>query len=112
VGVRRLRRWVSKSEGVLLKLSKGGTEVLPFTLVLPPEVAAPPNVGPAFTAGRFGRTPLEAIKFPVRIGFGGVGSSRRAEVNEMLLGGGPLLQVDCPPFADKFIGSHCCPAIN
>jgi hypothetical protein len=84
-------RRVLEGHGVLLELGIGGAEVLALALVLPGEVAALPDVGPALAAGGFRRAALEGISIALGVGVGRrVLAQERAEVIEVRLRGGTL----------------------
>ena len=76
-----------------------------LALVLPGEAVALPDVGPTLAAGVPAGAAFEAVAFA-----GGVGVGRRglaeepAEVDEVLLGGGALLELGGAPFGDELAG--------
>ena len=101
------KRRVLERERVALQLVDRVVEAPAAALVLSTEAAAPPDVRPALAAGRLGRAPLEAI--PLAFG-NGVGRlllvEQLAEVVEVGLRRGPLLQLRCLPFLDELLGGH------
>ena len=85
------QRRVLKSLAVLQELLVGGGQVLVLALVLPGEVAALPDVGEAIAADGLLGALLEGVPVAGRVGLvGGRHAEHAAEVDEVLLGGGPL----------------------
>jgi hypothetical protein len=100
-------RRVLERDGVLLQLGKGPVEVLLRTFVLPREAFAAPDVGPAFTAGRLAGTLLEGKPFAFRVGGDRIGDAEQgAEVVEVRLRGGALLELDAAPLGDEVVRLH------
>ncbi len=89
------------------ELVVGRVEVFVFAFVLPTEVAAHPDVGPTVAALGFLDAALEGV--PLAVGIGG-GRFRLveqvAEVEEMLLAGAPLGEIDLLPLGDELLRSH------
>ena len=76
---------------VLEELLIGGRPILALALVLPGEVTALPDVGPAAAAAGLARTLLEGVRAAVGVGGGRRGFAEdSAEVKEVLLGGATL----------------------
>ena len=99
---------ILEGEGVLAQLVEGGVEVLVLALVLPGEAVSFPDVGPAAAAGVLARAALEAVALSARIVFGrGWLVQEPAEVDEVLLGGGALVELRCPPLGDKLLRIQC-----
>jgi len=101
------QRRVLQRERVLPELIEGGVEVRVPALVLPREAVALPHVSPAVATGILARAALEAVALA-----GGIRLGRRrlakqpAEIDEVLLRRGALLQLRRPPLGDEFTGCH------
>ena len=101
------QRRVLQRQRVLPELIEGGVEIGVLALVLPREAVPLPHVGPAVAAGVLARASLEAV-----VPAGGVGLGRRrlaeqpAQIDEMLLRRGALLQLRRPPLGDELTGCH------
>ena len=101
------QRRVLQRQRVLPELIEGRVEVRVPAFVLPREAVAFPHVGPAVAVGVLARTALEAVALA-----GGVHLGRRrlaeqpAEIDEVLLRGGALLQLRRPPLGDEITGGH------
>ena len=101
------KRRVLKRQGVLTKLVEGGVEIGVTALVLPGEVVALPYVGPAVAAGVLAGPALEAVMLAGRIGLGRRGLAQEAaQVDEVLLRSGTLLQLRRPPLGDELTRRH------
>ncbi len=92
---------------VVVQLAVGGREVLALALVLPGEVAALPDVGEAVTSAELLGTLLERVRVAGRIGL----VRRRhaehpAQVDEVLLGGGPLGPLGAGPLGGELARRH------
>ena len=73
-------------------------------LVLPAEMAAHPDVGPAVAAVGLADAPLEGVVRAVGVGLGGLGLVQQlAQVEEMLLAGAPLGELRPPPLGDELL---------
>ena len=101
------QRRVLQRQRVLPELVERRVEVRALTLVLPGEVVALPDIGPAVAAGVLPRAPLEAVPLARRVRIG----RRRlvqqmAQVDEVLLRCRALLQRRGPPLRDEGVGSH------
>jgi hypothetical protein len=78
-----------------------------FALVLEAEEAAFPHVREAVAAFVFGRALFKAVVLAGRIGGGGRGVVKdAAEIEEVLLGGGALLQFHLSPLRYEFGDRH------
>ena len=95
----------SSARRVLPQLLEGGVEVGVIALVLPGEVAAFPDVGPALAAGVLLGAAFEAVLLAGRI------SLRRCwlieeptKIDEVLLRGGAFLEFYLPPLGDELVG--------
>ena len=108
-------RRVLEVGAVLVELEVGGVEVLVLALVLPGEVAALPDVGPAVRAVLLRSALLEgeevaggvdpgAIYWIALRAWGVV--EEIAEVEEVLLGGGALGELDPAPLVDELGDVH------
>ena len=97
------QRRVVELQGVVGELLEGGGEVAAGLLVLPAEVAALPDVGPAVAAGRFSGAALEAVIFRVaRLG----NAEKVAEVVEMGLCPGAFGERVVLPQGDELFRGH------
>ena len=106
--VRQARGQGRQARGPQAQLVEGGVEVFVLALVLPGEAVAPPDVGPAAAAGVFARAAFEAVALPARVVFGGCRFFQEpAEVDEVLLRGGALVQLRGPPLSDKLLRIQC-----
>ena len=89
---------VLQRQRVLPELVEGGVEVRATLLVLPGEVVAPPDVGPAVTAGVLPRTALEAVRLARRVRLDRRRLTQQmAQVDEVLLRCRTLFQRRGPP---------------
>ena len=76
-----------------------------LALVLPGEAVALPDVGPALAAGVPAGAAFEAVAVAGGIGLGRRGLAEEpAEVDEVLLGCGALLELGGAPFCDELAG--------
>ncbi len=101
------QRRVFKIFAVVEKLLVGFLEVFVFAFVLPAEVAAHPDVGPAVAPFGLGDAALEGVPLAVGIGVGGLGLVEQvAEIEEVLLAGAPLGEVHPLPLGDELLRSH------
>ena len=76
-------------------------------LVLPAEEPALPDVGEAFASAVLGGALLEAERLVGGVGGGGRGMAKDvAEVEEMLMRGGSLLQLHLAPLGDELVDGH------
>ena len=101
------QRRVLQRQRVLPELSEGGVQIGALALVLPSEVMALPDVGPAVAAGLLARAALEAVTLAGRVGFGGGGFVQQpAQVNEVFLRRRALLQLRRAPLRDELVRSH------
>ncbi len=106
---RRILQRVVILEQLLIRL----IEVLVLALVLPGEVPLLPNVGEALSAGGFGRARLEGEPLAFRVVLGGRGMIQQAaEIVEVGLRAGALLERGLLPFGDKSLGRHRCHGIS
>ena len=88
------QRRVLQGQGVLPQLVEGGVQVGMLALVLPGEVMPFPHVGPAVAPAVLAGAALEAVVLAGRVGFGGGRLSQQsAQVDEMLLRRGALLEL-------------------
>jgi hypothetical protein len=100
-------RRVLERERIAFQLIDRVVEALAPALVLPAEAPALPDVRPALAAGGLGRATLEAVPLALWVGVGRFWLVEKlAEVVEMGLRRGPLLQVRCLPFGDELLGRH------
>jgi hypothetical protein len=101
------QRRIFQGRGVDLELLERLLEVLARTLVFPAEAGALPDVGPAFAAAGLGGALLEAIALAVGVGLrrGGL-VEQTAQVEEVLLGGGALLEGGALPLGDELVRGH------
>ena len=89
------------------QLLVGGGQVLVLALVLPAEVAAHPDVGPAVAAVGLVDAALEGVPGAVGVGLGRLGLAEQvAQVEEVLLAGGALGERHLLPLGDEFLRSH------
>jgi hypothetical protein len=89
------------------KLLVGVGEVSMFALVLPAEVAAHPDVGPAAFAGGLGDAALESVMCTFGVGFGGLGLTEQVtEIAKVLLVAAALGEIGGAPFCDELLGGH------
>ena len=80
------QRRVLQRQRVLAELGEGGVQVGVRALVLPGEVMALPNVGPAIAAGFLARAALEAVVLAGGVGLGGGRLIQQpAQVDEVFL---------------------------
>ena len=98
------QRGVFQRERVLLQLTKGGIEIFALAFIFPTEISTLPDIGPSVAAACLGRAAFKTVEVAGRIGRG----RRRfaqdtAEVEEMFLRRGTLLEFGGAPFADEFI---------
>ena len=101
------KRRVLQRKRVLPQLPERRIEVGVPALVLPGEVVALPDVCPSAAAVVLSRAALEAVAFASRIGVGGRGLAQHpAQVDEVLLRGGSLLEFGGPPLGDEFTRGH------
>ena len=101
------QRRVLERQGVLPELVERCVKVRPLALVLPSEVVALPDVRPAVAAGVPARPALEAVRVPRRVGLGrGRLAEQAAQVDEVLLGRGALLQLGGSPLRDELVWCH------
>ena len=78
-----------------------------FPLVLPSEVMALPDIGPAVPAGVLASPPLEAVRLAGRVDVSGLGFAQQlAEVEEMLLRSLALRQRGGSPLVDELVRCH------
>ena len=89
------------------ELPERGVQVGVLALVLPREVVALPDVGPAVAAPVLAGSPFETVALA-----GGIVFRRRrlaehaAQVDEVLLGRGALLELGGPPLGDELARRH------
>ena len=101
------QRRILQRQGVLPELPECSVQVGAVALVLPGEVVALPDVGPAVAAGVLAGATLEAVGVAGRVGLGrGRLAEQAAQVDEVLLGGGALLEFGGPPLFDEPVGRH------
>jgi hypothetical protein len=86
------QRRVVELQRVVGELLEGGVEVTARLLVLPAEVAALPDIGPAIAATGFPGAALEAVVLGITQFFD---AEQIAEVTEMLLRPGPFGEWRC-----------------
>ena len=101
------QRRVFQRQRVLLELGERLVQVLALALVFPGEAALAPDIGPALAAGGLGGALLEGE--PLALGVGGdrvILAQQRAQVVEMGLRGGALLDFGGSPFLDEFSWRH------
>ena len=80
------QRRVLQRQRVLPELLECSVEVPPLPLVLPGEVMALPDIGPAVTATVLASPPLKTVRLAGRVDVRGLGFAQQlAEVEEMLL---------------------------
>jgi hypothetical protein len=100
-------RRVLQGRGVDLKLLEGDLEILALALVLPAVAAAPPDVRPALPSPGLGGALLEAVPGTDRVRLRRCWLIQQpAEVDEVLLRGGALLEGRVPPLGDKLVWGH------
>ena len=101
------QRRVLQGQGVLPELIERRVEVGALALVLPGEVMALPDVGPASTAGVLANPALEAVRRADRVVGGRLGLIQQlAEVEEVLVRCRPLRQRGGPPLGDELVRRH------
>ena len=101
------QRRVLQRQRVLTELVEGRVEVRALPLVLPGEVMALPDVGPAGTAGVLPHALLEAVRLARRIHLGRRRLAQQtAQVVEVLLRCRALLQRRGPPLRDEGVRCH------
>ena len=101
------QRRVLQGLAVLEELLVGRVEVLVLALVLPGEVAPLPDVGPAVAAAVLRRALLEGERLPGGVDRRGLRvADELAQVEEVLLGGGPLGEPVSLPLAPKLCDVH------
>lgn len=89
------------------QLGVGFFEVFALAFVLPAEMAAHPDVGPAVAAFDFLDAAFEGVPRAVGIGVGRFGLSEEiAEIKEVLLTDAPLGEMHLLPLGDELLGSH------
>jgi len=89
------------------ELLVGGGQVLAPALVLPAEVVAFPDVGPAVAPLDLLDAALEGVRGPLGIGLGRLGLAQQvADVAEVLLAGAPLGQGGALPLGDELARGH------
>ena len=95
---------------VVEELAVGGGEVGAVALVLPAEVSALPDVGPALSAGAEALgAGLEGVGLACGVGFsGGLDAEEPAEVEEVFLGGGALAAGVFLPLVGELGGGEGC----
>lgn len=96
-------RRVLQRYGVLLDLGQGAVDVLGLAFVFPGEAVLAADIGPTLAASGLGGAFFEGegVAFGV-FGDRVLDAEKLAEVDEMGLGGGALLQLDRPPSGDEF----------
>ena len=108
VGDDQQRRVVERAL-IELELLQRRAEVLALALVLPGEAAALPHVGPAVAAAGLRRALLEGVPVALRIGLGRrLLAEHAAQVDEVLLRPGALLEARVAPLADEILWRHGC----
>ena len=101
------QRRILQGQRVLAQLIEGGIEIGVAALVFPGEAMAFPDIRPALAAAILAGAALEAIGFAGGVGLGGRGLAQQAaEIDEVFLAGGTLLQLRRPPFGDEGGGGH------
>ena len=101
------QRRILQGQRVLPELRESGVQVGALALVLPGEVVALPDVGPAVAAGVLARAALEAVTRAGRVGFGGGWLAQQpAQVDEVLLRRRALLQLRSAPLLDELVRGH------
>ena len=91
------------------QLVVGGQQILVLGLVLPTEVAAHPDVGPALTARCFTDAPLETERSAIGIsGRGLVLAQQFAEIEKVLLAGAAFAEIGPLPLGDEFLRRQVC----
>ena len=106
IGVRDdQQRRVLERLAVLEQLVVSLLQIFMLAFVLPTEVAAVPDVGPAIAAFLLGDAIFEGeeIAFGIQIDRGFV-PDQAAEVDEVFLAGRALFELDVAPFVDEFLG--------
>lgn len=99
--------WVLEVGAVFEELVVGGSEVFVPAFVFPAKEVLLPHVGPAVAAGLFGRAFFKGEGLAGGVRRGGFGMADEfAKIEEMLLGGGALGQVNLAPLGDKIRRSH------
>ena len=101
------QRRVLQRQRVLPELVEGRVEVRAPALVLPGEAVALPHVGPAIAAAVLARAALEAVALArgVRLGRRRL-AQQPAEVDEVLLRRGALLELRRPPLGNERARRH------
>ena len=100
---RRIRKGVAVPQELVI----GGVEVLVPAFVFPAEMIALPDIGEAIAAAVLGGALFKAEGLARGIGGGGRGVIEKgAEIEEMLLGGGPFLQFHPPPLRNELGHIH------
>ena len=98
---------VLQRERVLPELIERSIEVRVLPLVLPRKAVTLPHVRPPAPAGVLDRSALEAVVVPRGVGLGRRRFAKQpAQVDEVLLGGGPLLQHRGVPLGDELGGGQ------
>src|SRR5690606_34300406 len=101
------QRRVKQRLAVLEKLLVSRVEVGVFALILPGEKALLPHVGPALIARLLRRARLEGEELPGRVHLGWRAvADQPANVDEMRLGAGTLLQLALLPEMNKMLWRH------
>ena len=101
------QRRVLQRQRVRPELPECGVEVFPLPLVLPGEVVALPDVGPAVAAGVLASAPLEAVSLAARVGLGWRRLAEQpAQIDEVLLRGRAFLQLGGAPLVDELVRRH------
>jgi hypothetical protein len=100
-------RRILERERVALQLIDGVVEAATAALVLPAEAAALPDIRPALAAGGLADAFLEAVRLALGVGVGRLRLVQKlAQVIEMGVRGGSLLQVRRLPLRDEIFRCH------
>ena len=98
---------IFQRERVLPQLVERGVEVRTLPLVLPGEAVTLPHVRPTFATGVLERATLEAVVITLGIGLGRSRFAQQpAQVDEVLLRRGALLQLRGVPLRNELIRNH------
>jgi hypothetical protein len=106
------QQWgVFQRDAVLQELRERGFQVFATAFVFPREMALAPDVCPAVAATRLAGALFEGEPLPRGISRNRINHAEQfAQVIEMALGGGPLLEFNVAPFRQKLVGAHQLPS--
>lgn len=97
---RRILQIVAVEEQLLVRCF----QVFVLALVLPPEMLAHPDIGPAVPAFFLTDAPFKGVPGTLRISLGGLGLSQQfTQIKKVLLAGTAFGERDLLPFIDEFL---------